>query len=215
MSTKRPKGPKGPDPSGELNSEATPGPSPAPLPAPSKPSPGSLEPAPAPGGAEPRSARAKKRGIPASSRPAYRPTKYTKQRQELILACLRTGMTQQRAIERAGIGKSTFHEWRQIGEKKPVGHHLRSFADGITSAYAQLEAACVSVIRKAAVKNADPSWAAWMLTHCKALQGDWAPPKQQVDHAGTVGFTLRDIEDIEKARAANRAGPAPASTDVG
>ncbi len=121
------------------------------------------------------------------------------------------GLPQIRAVEASGVARSTFQEWLAVGEHKPIGHSLRTFHDAVKAAAAVGEVARVARIEKAS--RTDPVWAAWLLTHSPATKDDWAL-KQKVEHAGNVGFSLRDLDEIENAQRANKEGPPPASTSV-
>lgn len=81
-----------------------------------------------------------------------RPSKLTPKVQETIVAVIRAGNYSSVAAEYAGIGRSTFYHWLELGEQQESGCY-REFLDAVRGAESEAEIRAVATIQKHMPKN--------------------------------------------------------------
>ncbi len=67
----------------------------------------------------------------ANRGPIGRPTKFTPETRELIIAAIRTGNYIETAAAVAGISKETFYAWMHKGEAEDAPEEFSAFSDAI------------------------------------------------------------------------------------
>lgn len=91
-----------------------------------------------------------------------RKLKLTPEVQQKIVSAIRAGNYAFVAAEMAGIGRSTYWRWLEMGEKPDAQPVYREFRDAVKEAEAAAEVASVALIRQAA-QNGTWQAAAWYL----------------------------------------------------
>jgi hypothetical protein len=135
-----------------------------------------------------------------------RKRKFTRRNRKLIYEALRTGLSIGKAIELAGLDRSTYYRWMEKGKDKRNPVHVR-FRNHVIRIHAKLEMEKINTIRKVAqggyeltetrirynktgrialmktVKTTAPCWqaAAWFLE--RRFPEDYGKKKQSLDNA--------------------------------
>jgi hypothetical protein len=86
-----------------------------------------------------------------------RPCKLTPEVQEKICRAIRAGNYAYIAAEYAGVGKSTYHRWMQLGEQQESGP-FREFRDAVKNAESEAEVRAVAIIQR----HMETNWQAAM-----------------------------------------------------
>jgi hypothetical protein len=95
-------------------------------------------------------------------RPAHRPTKFTRETVELLLAGIRAGLPYHLAADAAGVSRSTFNEWQAGQFPRGADPQLKlDSSDALTRAKGQSALRLMATINRAA--PTDWRAAAWIL----------------------------------------------------
>ena len=116
-----------------------------------------------------------------------RPSKLTPQVQEKILTVIRAGNYAYVAAAYAGIGRSTFYHWLELGEQEESGC-FRDFLDAVKAAETEAEIRAVATIQKHMAKN----WQAAMTYLERKFPHRWGR-RMDVTSAGNPMNTIRVV----------------------
>jgi len=143
-----------------------------------------------------------------------RPTKLTKERQDIIVSAVYEGTTYEDACAIGGITYNCFRDWMRRGEEEGRGKYFKFF-NAIRHAEALCRSECAKAIKDAGVKKGD--WRAASEYLEKRDPANWA--KQSKVAISGVEITLKweenaDSDDTPTEDAPGAGGDIPSPGEV-
>ncbi len=125
-----------------------------------------------------------------------RPTKFTENVRNRIIAAIRNGNTYEASASYGGVAYDTFREWIKRGQDEATGEFFE-FSDAIKKAEAEAEVESVALIRRSAQ---DGQWqaAAWFLERRKP--SDWG--RRERHEVTNLNINWDDLTENELERIA-------------
>jgi len=124
-----------------------------------------------------------------------RPTKFTKELGEEIIAKIKEGYTQKVACAHAGISPRTLQKWRVKAEEHKTKTDLKCFFEELEIAEGIRQGLYEDVTRESALEHRNPVMAKWYLSH---LDRDTFGPQNttQEDEVPEIEITDDQVEWI-------------------
>ena len=94
-----------------------------------------------------------------------RPTKFTKEVDDIIISEIKKGYTDTVACAKAGVSKRTFYRWQNKAESQKTKTDLKCFFEELEIAKGLRQALYEDVTRNDALENGNPQTAKWYLAH--------------------------------------------------
>lgn len=123
-----------------------------------------------------------------------RPTKFTKELGDKIIAATEEGYTQKVACAKAGISPRTFMRWKAKAEEQKTKTDLKCFFEELEIAEGMRQGLYEDVTRESALEHRNPVMAKWYLSHLD--RETFGPQDNTQTEAPEIEITDDDVEWI-------------------
>lgn len=123
-----------------------------------------------------------------------RPTKFTKELGDKIIAATEEGYTQKVACAKAGISPRTFMRWKAKAEEQKTKTDLKCFFEELEIAEGMRQGLYEDVTRESALEHRNPVMAKWYLSHLD--RETFGPQETTQTEAPEIEITDDDVEWI-------------------